>query len=134
MEKNFLRKGIDQNKDGLSRALFILVKKKERACVENFVKFLLIYLLGSLLFTNTSCSEPPWLVAYVDDLSSLDKYAWAQEAHKWIMDTLPGVAARVKDRCLGKEGQGRNPTLEEHQEFYATVNIVIKSKPLLLLL
>lgn len=59
---------------------------------DSFVKLLMVY-LSTILFLNTSCSVPNWLVDYVDDLPALAYYAWAQVTHKWPMEDVPQIVA-----------------------------------------
>ena len=59
--------------------------------------------MGTILFPNTSCSVPNWIVDYVDDLHGMGRYAWAQATHKWLMEDVPQAAARVQERCAGKK-------------------------------
>lgn len=41
---------------------------------ENYLKFLVVYLMKIILFTNTSCSAPTKVAYYIDDLVVLGHY------------------------------------------------------------
>ncbi|XP_039140483.1 uncharacterized protein LOC120277695 [Dioscorea cayenensis subsp. rotundata] len=103
--KRNTNKGVDRNRDCLVRSLMNMVVKRESKKEESFVKLLLVYILGFVLFPTTSCSSPAWLPHYVDNLSTIGQYAWAQATHKWMMDDIPLAAARVKERCAGKQSR-----------------------------
>ena len=100
-ESRFLSKAYERNKDSIKKTLEQVVR--ERGEEENFVKLLMVYLMGTILFPNTSCSVPVWIVDYVDDLPAMGRFAWAQATHKWIMEDVPQAAARVQARCAGNK-------------------------------
>ena len=49
---------------------------------ESFVKFMVVYLMGIILFSNTSCMALTWLAYYPNELASLGPYAWAHATYK----------------------------------------------------
>ncbi|KAH7658246.1 hypothetical protein IHE45_17G075000 [Dioscorea alata] len=102
LEEEYFTKTVDQTRDYLVRTLMKLVEEKEAKKERSFIKLLLVYILGNLLFSTTTCSVPSWLAYYVDDLLKLDQYEWAHATHKWLMEDVPSAAARVKVRCSGK--------------------------------
>ncbi|KAJ0974774.1 hypothetical protein J5N97_016739 [Dioscorea zingiberensis] len=70
---------------------------------ENFVKLLVVYLMGVFLFPTTNCTAPSWSAHYADNLQALGTYAWAQAVHKFLMDDVQLISARVVERCSGKK-------------------------------
>ena len=102
-EERYFLKIYERHRDSIRRTLDQLVR--QRGEEENFVKVLMVYLMGRVLFPNTSSSVPNWIVEYVDDLTGMGRYAWAAAAHKWLMDDVPQAAARVKARCAGNKIQ-----------------------------
>ncbi|KAH7690184.1 hypothetical protein IHE45_02G028900 [Dioscorea alata] len=102
MEEEYFTKSVDRNKDCSVRVLQGLVLKKDHKGEENFVKLLLIYIMGFLLFSILCCLAPEWLTHYVDDLSTLGEYAWVHVTHRFFMEIVPAVSSRVKDRCSSK--------------------------------
>ncbi|XP_039140409.1 protein MAINTENANCE OF MERISTEMS-like [Dioscorea cayenensis subsp. rotundata] len=104
-EEEYFSKGVDRNRDCLVRSLMNMVVKRESKKEESFVKLLLVYILGFILFPTTSCLSPAWLPYYMDNLSKIGQYAWAQATHKWMMDDVPLAAARVKERCARKQSR-----------------------------
>ncbi|XP_039130882.1 uncharacterized protein LOC120267272 [Dioscorea cayenensis subsp. rotundata] len=105
LKKEYFSKGVDRNRDCLVRSLMNMVVRRESKKEESFVKLSLVYILGFFLFPTTSCSSPAWLPYYVDNLSTIGQYAWAQAIHKWMMDDVPLATARVKEKCAGKQSR-----------------------------
>ncbi|KAH7669014.1 DsbB-like protein [Dioscorea alata] len=102
LEDEYFTKIVDRTRNCLVRTLMKLVEEKEAKKERSFIKLLLVYILGNLFFSTTMCSVTSWLADYVDNLSKLDQYAWAQTTQKWLMEDVPSAAARVKVRCSGK--------------------------------
>lgn len=87
--------------DAIKKTLLDIVRKEGEK--ESFITHLMIYLLGTMMFSNTSCYVPNWIVDYIDDLSSLGRYAQAQAMDNWPMEDIPQTAAGVHARCSGKK-------------------------------
>ena len=83
-----LEKRIDQDKDNVVRALMRPAYKGESDIKKSFVKQLLGYIIGSLFFPITSCSQSTCLSYNVDDLSILEQWASAHATHKLLMDDV----------------------------------------------
>lgn len=52
-----------------------------------------------MLFTDTSCFVPNWLVNFVDDLLALNQSVWAKATHKWLMEDVPQTTSQVHEKC-----------------------------------
>lgn len=91
-EKEYFLKTYERHRNSTKKLQQIIYK---RGAEDNSVKLLMMYLMGNILFPNTSCSVLNWLIDYVDDLLALVYYAWAQATQKWLMEDVPQMAAWV---------------------------------------
>ena len=80
-KEKYLSKTYERNRDVIKTTLLQLLRKK-RAEEENFVRLLGIYLMGTMLFSNTFYSVLNWIIDYVQDLHALGHYVWVQARHR----------------------------------------------------
>lgn len=92
-EDEYLFKIYARHKDAMKRNLLYLIWKKRGE--EDFVKLLVVYILGMILLPNTSCLVPNWLVDFMNDLLLLNRYAWTKATHKWLMDDIPQIPLNI---------------------------------------
>lgn len=77
--------------DSINKTFVEIVRKKGKE--ENFMRLLVLYLMGTMLFPKISCSVPSWIVDYVEDLPTLARYVWAEATHKWLLKDVPQMAS-----------------------------------------
>ncbi|KAJ0965730.1 hypothetical protein J5N97_026868 [Dioscorea zingiberensis] len=82
----YMGKIYDRHKDAIKKNLLQLVQKK-KGDEENFVKLLVVYLLGTMLFPSTSYAVPKLDCRTTHKLDELNRY-WRgrSHSHKWLMD------------------------------------------------
>lgn len=73
-EQTFLNKMHNWHHNAIKANLFKLVCNKDGK-EKTFVKLLVVYFMTTVFFPNTSLNEPIFTVRYLDDLTSLGRYA-----------------------------------------------------------
>ena len=56
--------------------------------IEDFARVFILFLFNTILFPTAHKYVPPYIIHYVDDLESIDEYAWGEAVHAFLVNSL----------------------------------------------
>ena len=56
--------------------------------IEDFARIFILFLFNTVLFPNAHMYVPAYLVHYVDNLETIDEYAWGEAVHNFLVQSL----------------------------------------------